>query len=80
LRRACPHCQHPLKFSLFFAAVDDYAEILRRGLEQSRREKGDDHEEPLAHPAALAVVFEQMGQPEAARPFTEEHARLSARK
>jgi hypothetical protein len=73
---ACPHCQHPLRFNPFFAAADDYAEVLRRGLEQSRREKGADHEETLAHLAALAAHFEQLGQPEAARPFAEEHARL----
>jgi hypothetical protein len=45
----CPHCQHSLQFKPFFAAAEDYAEILRRGLEQSRREKGADHEEMLAH-------------------------------
>jgi len=58
--------------------ADDYAEVLRRGLEFSRREKGDAHEETLAHLAALAVHYEQLGQPEAARPFAEEHARLTA--
>ena len=76
LLSACPHCQHPLQFNPFFAAADDYAEVLRRGLEQSRREKGADHEETLAHLAALAAHFEHLGQPEAARPFAEEHARL----
>ncbi|MBI5387289.1 MAG: hypothetical protein HZA90_21690 [Verrucomicrobia bacterium] len=75
----CPHCQHPLQFNPFFAAADNYAEILRRGLEQSRREKGADHEETLAHLAALAAHYEHLGQPEAARPFAEEHARLSKR-
>lgn len=73
-----PHCQHPLQFNPFFAAADDYAEVLRRGLEQSRREKGDGHEETLAHLAALAAHFGQLGQPEAAQPFAEEHARLTA--
>jgi len=62
----------------FFAAEDDYGGVLRRGLEQSRREKGEDHEETLAHLAALAAHFDQIGQPEAARPFAEEHARLAA--
>jgi hypothetical protein len=38
---------------LFFAAADDYAEILRLGLEQARCEKGADHEEPLALQAAF---------------------------
>ena len=79
LLSACPHCQHPLQFNPFFAAADNYAEILRHGLEQSRREKGDDHEETLAHLAALAAHYEQLGQPEAARPFAEEHARLGKR-
>ena len=36
-------CQHPLQFNPFFAAADDYAEILRHGMEQSRREKDADH-------------------------------------
>ncbi len=74
----CPHCRHPLQFNPFFAAADDYAEVLRRGLDHSRREKGPEHEETLAHLAALAAHFEQMGQPEAARPFAEEHACLAA--
>ncbi len=76
LLSACQYCQHPLQLNPFFAAADDYAEILRRGLEQSRREKGSDHEETLAHLAALAAHFEQLGQAEVARPFIEEHARL----
>ena len=54
--------------------------MLRRGLGFSRREKGNDHEETLAHLAALAAHYEQLGQPEAARPFAEEHARLKGRK
>jgi hypothetical protein len=33
--------QHPLQFNPFCAIVDDSAEVLRRGLEQSRREKGN---------------------------------------
>ena len=56
MRSACPHCQHPLQFNPFFAAAEDYAEVLSRGLEQSRREKGADHEETLAHLAALAAL------------------------
>jgi hypothetical protein len=47
-------------------------------LERSGHEKGADHKELLAHLTALAAHFEQLGQPEAARPFGEEHARLSA--
>ena len=38
--------------------------------------KWDVHEETLAHFAALAAHFEHLGQPEAARPFAEEGARL----
>jgi hypothetical protein len=34
----------------------------------------------LAHLAALAAHFEQKGQPEAARQYAEEHARITARK
>jgi len=49
-----------LQFNPFFAAAEDYAEVLRRGLEQSRREKGDDHEETLANLAALAVHLEEI--------------------
>lgn len=55
LLSACPHCQHPLQLNPFFAAAADYAEIIRHGFEQSRREKGADHEETLAHLAALAA-------------------------
>ena len=73
----CLHCQHPLQFNPVFAAGEDYAEVLRRGLEQSRCEKGDDHDETLAHLAALAAHFEQLGQPEAARPFAAERNRLA---
>ena len=63
LLSACPHCQHPLQFNPFFAAADDYAEVLRRGLEQSRREKGADHEETLAHLAALAAHWKRLANP-----------------
>ena len=55
LLSACPHCQYPLQFNPFFAAAENYAEVLRRGLEHARREKGHDHEETLAHLAALAA-------------------------
>ena len=51
-------------------------EILRRGLEQSRRVKEVDHEETLAHLAALAAHYDHLAQPEAAHPFAEEHARI----
>lgn len=40
------HCQHPLQFNPFFAAADDYAEVLHAGERKKaeggcRREKGD---------------------------------------
>ena len=75
---SCPHCQHPLQFNPFFAAADDYSEILRRSLDQSRREKGADHEETLAHLAALAVHLEKMGKSAEAADFQSEHDALAA--
>ena len=75
---ACPHCQHPLQFNPFFAAAEDYADLLRRGLEFSRREKGNEHEETLAHLAALAVYYEGIAKttdvPSVARRAKEEVA------
>ena len=78
LLSACPHCQHPLQFNPFFAAADDYAEVLRRGLDQSRCEKGADHEETLAYLAALAVHLESIGKSAKAAEFQREHDALSA--
>ena len=61
-------------------------------MEQSRCEKGDDHEETLAHLAALAADYNALANnpdlsaearraaEEATRPFAEEHVRLTARK
>jgi len=71
------HHTRALKFNPVIAATCDHAENLLRGFEQSRREKGDDHEETLAHLAALAAHFEQSGNPEVARLLAEEHARLT---
>jgi hypothetical protein len=79
LLSACPHCQHSLRFNPFFAAAEDSAEVLRRGLEYSRREKGADHEETLAHLAALAVHLENSGKPEEAAEFQREHDALAAK-
>ena len=59
-------------------SAEGYEQLLRRGLEFSRREKGPDHAETLAHLVALAAHFEQLGQPESARPYAQEHARLTA--
>ena len=81
--------QHPLQFNPFFSAAEDYAEVLRRGLEFSRREKGADHAETLAHLLALAVHLENAGKPadpsaqalakaEAAA-FRREHDEIAAR-
>jgi len=75
----CPHCQHPLQFNPFFAVADDYAEILRRGLEQSRREKGADHEETLAHLAALAVHMQSIGKSAEAAELQLEHDAMAAK-
>ena len=69
----CPHCQHPLQFNSFFATSEDYAEILRRGLKLSRREKGAEHEETLAHLAALAVHLQSIGKSTEAAEFQREH-------
>lgn len=64
-------------FNPFFAAADDYAEVLRRGLEQSRRDKGD--MQTLAHLAALALHLEKMGNSAEARAIAEERDRLVAK-
>ena len=49
-----------LQFNPFFAGADDYAEVLRRGLEQSRREKGDAPSVVLSISCAqLALVSDQ---------------------
>ena len=69
LHSVYPHCHYLLQFNPFFAAVGDYAKILRHGLEHSRHEKDADHRETLAHLVALAAHYEQLGQSEAARPF-----------
>lgn len=76
--RRCPRCRYPLPFNPFFASADDYAEILRHGLEQSCREKGADHEETLTHLAALAVHLDSIGKPTEAAEFQREHTALTA--
>jgi len=68
-RSVCPHREYPQQFNPLFATAEDYAEILRHGLEHSRHEKDADHRETLAHLVALAAHYEQLGQSEAARPF-----------
>ena len=37
-RSVCPHREYPQQFNPLFATAEDYAEILRHGLEHSRRE------------------------------------------
>jgi hypothetical protein len=76
---SCPHCQHPLKFNPFFSAAEDYADVLRRGLEYSRREKGPDHEEILAHLTAMAVHLAANGKPDEACEYKREHDEIAAR-
>ena len=76
----CPNCRRRLLFNPFFAADDTYyTQVLRRGLERSRREKGDDHEETLAHLAALAVNLEEQGKPEEAAELKQESDPMAAR-
>jgi hypothetical protein len=53
--------------------------VLRRGLDHSRREKGPDHEETLAHLVALAAHLERMGRTDEARSLREEHDRIDPR-
>ena len=55
-----------------------YEASLRRGLEFSRRHKGPDYEETLAHLKALATHLERMGKADEARALREEHDRLAA--
>ena len=55
------------------------ADVLRRGLAFSRREKGADHEETLAHLAALAVHLENAGKHTEAAELKREHDDLAAR-
>ena len=69
LASECTHCHHPLQFNPFFSATDDYADVLRRGLELSRREKGYDHEETLAHLAALAAHLTLEGKADEAAEY-----------
>jgi WD40 repeat protein len=46
--------------------------LLRRSLDRSRREKGPDHEETLAHLTALAVLLERTGEADEARSLREQ--------
>jgi hypothetical protein len=57
---------------------EGYERLLWRGLKFTRREKGNDHEETLAHLAALAVHLERMGKTAEARAFAEQRERLAA--
>jgi WD40 repeat protein len=58
---------------------DSYEQLLFSGFEFSRREKGHDHEETLAHLAALAVHLKRIGKPDEARAFAEARDRLIAK-
>jgi WD40 repeat protein len=57
-----------------------YEASLRRGLDLSRREKSPDHEETLAHLAALATHLGRTGKADEARVLRDEHARMAAGK
>jgi hypothetical protein len=61
-------------------ATDDCAHLLRRGRKLSRRENGADHEETLAHLAALAVHLEATGRRKEAAEFKRKHDRIRERK
>ena len=58
---------------------EGYEQLLRRGLDFSRQEKGPEHEETLAHLTALAVHLEKMGKHDEARAFARERDELAAR-
>ena len=79
LSSQCPYCHHPLLFNPFFSAEDDYIAVLRRGLEFSRRERGPEHDETLAHLAALAVHLGGMGKHDEANVYARERDEIAAR-
>jgi hypothetical protein len=54
--------------------------VLRRRLDFSRREKGNDHEETLAHLLTLAVHLENVGQLADASAHDEIATRVGAKK
>lgn len=58
---------------------EGYEQLLRRGLEYSRRERGADHEETMAHLMALAVHLENEGKPAEAAAYRREHDETAAR-
>lgn len=58
---------------------EGYEQLLLRGLEFTSREKGDDHEETLAHLDAPAVQLKHMGKSDEARQFTRERDQLTSR-
>lgn len=62
----------PKAETLADSSDEGYEQLLRRGLDISRREKGNDHAETLAHLAALTVHLEKMGKATEARAFAEE--------
>ena len=61
------------------ASASAYEASLRRCLDRSRREKGPEHEETLAHLAGLAVYLERSGKTHEARSLREEHDRTDPR-
>jgi WD40 repeat protein len=58
---------------------EGYEQLLRRGLEFTRREKGNAHEETLAHLSALAAHLERMGKSDEALRFAQERDQLASR-
>ena len=57
---------------------EGYEQFLRRALEASRRDKGDDHKQTLSHPARPSGSFEKAGGSKEVRALINEHYRVLA--
>ena len=60
-------------------SLEGYEQLLRRGLEFTRRVKGNDHEESLAHLSALVVHLEKMGKAGEVAQFAQDRDHLASR-
>ncbi len=69
----------PIQFSPFFAAAEDYADVLRRGLESLRRHGKAESPDALGHLKALAVHLAANGRHDEAARYAQEAAALAAR-
>ena len=79
LLTSCPHCSSSLKFSPFFAAADDYANVLRRGLESLRSHGKAESQDALGHLKALAAHLASIGQGDQTVRYAQEADALAAR-